>query len=329
MLVIFAACNNSGDDKDTDDKTPGTSAPADTGSNDTGDDTTPPETGTSMDTLSLSDILAAVKAGSGIEFGRMFQEHEVPSDELPFILGCETFTLPYKEAYALSPMMTTSAFQLVLFRLEQGSDVKAFAEAVKTSANPNKWICVSAEAVTYAIRDNTILFVMTKPAADADSLVNAFNKIDPANFNPDDYIETAPLDGKTMNEAYNLANEYTGFFNGENAVELNADTAAAAGFAAIDIAAVSDSAIDYNLSGENLYVCGFFRIFADANPNYFAYELGTTFDSSVLGENVYSVIMTYNDVVVIYSTTEINNSADFLMLMENNLGLTEYVIPVE
>lgn len=56
--------------------------------------------------------------------------------------------------------MSSMAYQCVLLRVEE-SDVDTVKQALKDNANPDKWVCVSAETTLIESRGNVIFFIMS------------------------------------------------------------------------------------------------------------------------------------------------------------------------
>ena len=59
------------------------------------------------------------------------------------------------------PMMSSIAYQCVLLRVDADS-VDAVKQKLQESANPDKWVCVSAETVLIESRGDVIFYVMAE-----------------------------------------------------------------------------------------------------------------------------------------------------------------------
>lgn len=66
----------------------------------------------------------------------------------------------FKEGVSFGPMMGSIAFIGYVFELEEGSDVEAFMETLKSNADPRWQICVEAEETIVASAGNKVFFLM-------------------------------------------------------------------------------------------------------------------------------------------------------------------------
>lgn len=111
---------------------------------------------------SLQDIMKALYANAdldadfreGLEY---FQTLELTEDLNSYILG--TDEISYTEGLVSMPAMSSVAFQCVLLRVD-AADVETVKEALKNNADPNKWVCVSAETTLIESRGDVIFFIM-------------------------------------------------------------------------------------------------------------------------------------------------------------------------
>jgi len=88
-----------------------------------------------------------------------------------FLLG--TSELEYTEAVYAMPMMNAVAYQLNIFRVAEGVDVKAFMEQAKDSFDTGKWVCVMPEKVEVVNVGDVVMYVAgTEQVVDA--MVAAF-----------------------------------------------------------------------------------------------------------------------------------------------------------
>ena len=104
--------------------------------------------------------------------GQLYQSAELSDDVKEYVEGCEIYELTedmevsvlgtdeisYTEAVVSMPMMSSQAYQCVLLRTDE--DVETIKQQLKGNANPDKWICVSAETVLIESRGNVIFYVM-------------------------------------------------------------------------------------------------------------------------------------------------------------------------
>ena len=88
-----------------------------------------------------------------------FETVALTEDMETSILG--TDEIEYTEAVVSMPMMSSIAYQCVLLRVDEDS-VDAVKQQLRDSANPDKWVCVSAETVLIESRENVIFYVMAE-----------------------------------------------------------------------------------------------------------------------------------------------------------------------
>lgn len=110
----------------------------------------------------LTDIMASlyVNAELDAEFRESldgFETVDITDDLETYILGTDEIT--YTEGVASMPMMSSKAYQCVLLRVDE-ADVETAKQLLKDKADPNKWVCVSAETTLIESRGNVIFFIM-------------------------------------------------------------------------------------------------------------------------------------------------------------------------
>lgn len=84
-----------------------------------------------------------------------------------------------KEAVASEAMIGSQAYSLVLVRVNDKADAQTVAKDMLEGINPAKWICVQADDVKAAVRDDVVMLVMVQSDLDiaADDLVKAFKTV--------------------------------------------------------------------------------------------------------------------------------------------------------
>lgn len=88
--------------------------------------------------------------------------------------------IDYVEGYecvTYAPMMSSTAYFAALVSVPSDVDAAALAAAIESGADPNKWICVSADQVDAVANGNVILFYMVDSATypvTAETLTNNF-----------------------------------------------------------------------------------------------------------------------------------------------------------
>lgn len=88
--------------------------------------------------------------------------------------------IDYVEGYecvTYAPMMSSTAYFVALVSVPSDVDAQALAAAIESGADPNKWVCVSADQVDAVSNGNVILFYMVDSATypvTAETLTNNF-----------------------------------------------------------------------------------------------------------------------------------------------------------
>lgn len=112
---------------------------------------------------SLQDIMTSTYANADLDADfreglDYFQTLELTDDLESYILGTDEIT--YTEGLVSMPAMSSVAYQCVLLRVDE-ADVETVKEALKNNADPNKWVCVSAETTLIESRGDVIFFIMS------------------------------------------------------------------------------------------------------------------------------------------------------------------------
>ena len=100
--------------------------------------------------------------------------NELAPETTEYYLGKSDYK--YKEGYAAEPQINAQAFSIVLLRAENESEAAALKDQIKTTVNPNKWICVGvdpSDVKTAAIGDVVILVM----AENSQKYIDAFNSL--------------------------------------------------------------------------------------------------------------------------------------------------------
>jgi predicted small lipoprotein YifL len=121
--------------------------------------------GGTIDELALDSILTSLVDASGAEFGSFYSSYAVAPADAGFTVGYDGFSGTFDEALAYGPAIGSIAFVMVLFRLGEDQDAAAFAEDLRTNANPAKWVCVQADFVDAEANGQTVLFLMASSEA--------------------------------------------------------------------------------------------------------------------------------------------------------------------
>lgn len=125
-----------------------------------------------VDSMKLEDVMTSILDGVA----------DLPDSENR-ALNAENFAnyafLEYKDGYeglANEAMINVVTHSVVLVRLPEGADAEAAQSAIKKDANPNKWVCVSAEKTEVARRGRTVLLVMSSEKT-AKQIAENFEKL--------------------------------------------------------------------------------------------------------------------------------------------------------
>lgn len=110
----------------------------------------------------LSEIMASLYENAELDQGFRdsldgYETYELTDELEVSILGTDEIT--YKEGVVSMPMMSSIAYQCVLLRVEE-DDVETVKQALKSNANPDKWVCVSAETTLIESRGDVVFFIM-------------------------------------------------------------------------------------------------------------------------------------------------------------------------
>ena len=100
--------------------------------------------------------------------------NELTPETTEYYLGKSDYK--YKEGYAAEPQINAQAFSVVLLRAESDADAAKLKDEIKTTVNPNKWICVGVDpsnVKTAAIGDVVILVM----ADESEKYIEAFNSL--------------------------------------------------------------------------------------------------------------------------------------------------------
>lgn len=111
---------------------------------------------------SLQDIMASLYANADLsqDFRDALDGYATVdlTDDLEIsVLGTDEIT--YTEGVVSMPMMSSTAYQCVLLRVDE-ADVETAKQALQDHADVDKWVCVSAETLLIESRGDVIFFIM-------------------------------------------------------------------------------------------------------------------------------------------------------------------------
>lgn len=132
---------------------------------------------------SLEDIMARVYAGVDAEMP-MVSNTRITADTAEYYLGLKNLD-DVQEALASEAMMSSVAHSVCLVRAKDGVDVEKLKETIRTSVNPQKWICVGVdpEDVVVVNQGNLILLAMDPEYSQA--LADSFLALDLSEETPE------------------------------------------------------------------------------------------------------------------------------------------------
>lgn len=123
----------------------------------------------------LNTLLTAILEGCDeVNSGTMA---ELPKDNDTYRYNLYIDYVEGYECVTYAPMMSSTAYFVALVSVPADVDAEALAAAIESGADPNKWICVSADQVDAVANGNVILFYMVDSATypvTAETLTNNF-----------------------------------------------------------------------------------------------------------------------------------------------------------
>lgn len=99
---------------------------------------------------------------------------EITAENASYYLG--TDTVEFTEAVASDALIGSIPFSVCLVRVADPSKASETAEIIRTSANPNKWICVgvTSDHVVTDYAGDVVILIM---AEQSNELKSAFNRV--------------------------------------------------------------------------------------------------------------------------------------------------------
>ena len=127
---------------------------------------------------SLEGIMDRIYAGAYEEKPSVMYTR-IDNESAQYFLGLENLD-GIVEALGSEPMISAQAHSVCLVRAEDGVDIEALKEKIRTSVDPRKWVCVGVdkEDVMVANEGNLILLIMdsNRPEKIMRSFINLFPK---------------------------------------------------------------------------------------------------------------------------------------------------------
>jgi hypothetical protein len=129
-------------------------------------------------TASLEDIIKAMHTAIPEELAAHVVFQEITDDMKNYFLG--TDEIEFTEALAAEPLIGVMPHSIVVFRVEEGTDVDAVVKLVKDNADPRKWICVGVDDDKLLVSSigNTIALVIDE---NSEAIMQVFKDMAPQN----------------------------------------------------------------------------------------------------------------------------------------------------
>ena len=121
---------------------------------------------TAVDTSDLTSLMDALFSGIAEDQMPMLMPQEDGSKYAPLTEENSEYNTgvalsAYKEGICAEAAMSAQAHSVCLLKANSAEEAAKLAEDVAANANPNKWICVSAERTIVAYSGDTVLLAMS------------------------------------------------------------------------------------------------------------------------------------------------------------------------
>lgn len=123
----------------------------------------------------LSDIMNKVYAGVDEEMPAL-QQTEITDENIEYYLG--TSDIDYKEGLASEPFINAIAHSVVLIRMNEGADIEATKEKIKSSVNPRKWGCVEVDSKDVIVDSKGDMIILIMVNDYSKDFQNSFQALD-------------------------------------------------------------------------------------------------------------------------------------------------------
>lgn len=123
--------------------------------------------------VKLNELVVEVIENAGIDNTDWGTYEFSTKEEAAGIVGTESFESNFTKGIKYTPSMGFS-FEFAIFEASSIDEATALKAEIEKEADPNKWICATAESVKVVTKANLVLFVMATEER-ATNIVNAFN----------------------------------------------------------------------------------------------------------------------------------------------------------
>lgn len=101
---------------------------------------------------------------------------EITSENMEWFLGKSDYE--FVEAYASEPLISASAYSLILVRVKPGTDIAAMKQEIRQSVDPRKWVCVGVEEQNILVDHVGDVIILIMSNFDGPALLDAFKELD-------------------------------------------------------------------------------------------------------------------------------------------------------
>lgn len=123
----------------------------------------------------LDEIMNKLYAGIAEEYlPMMLSNTEITVDNIENYVGVSDIS--FEEGIVSESQVGSIAHSVVLLRIKDGENIETIKTEIEKNANPQKWICVSADEVKVMSRGNIILLVMSNTDL-TNKIVDNFNNL--------------------------------------------------------------------------------------------------------------------------------------------------------
>ncbi len=153
---------------------------------------------------SLADIAGAVYAGLDDVLGPgSLVMDTITAENMTRYLGTDKLSIA--EGIAIEPMFSAHAHSVCILRLKSGENVEKAKELIRSSVNPNKWICVSVDPENIRVDSIGNMICLVMDNADPDGIINNFKALEKIQPDKNGMMQVGSLymeAGRETNEAY-------------------------------------------------------------------------------------------------------------------------------
>ena len=287
-----------------------------------------PENGVSD--MPLEAILDQMLESAEVHLGSWFDARVPTPAQAAYAMGMDTFSQTYADALIYEPVISSTSFVLLLFRLDAGGDTAAFERELRENAHPECRPYVQVDFVDTAVNGQIILFLASEyglcPQPKREALLKAFWEADPMGYDPADYqgASQAMMSTKSVPMAQMMEQIRQDCPYLEAVPEpLTAQKAAEWGLTGAEISAVGDSSVSARLAGETPYLCGVVRLKDETTLQRFTALLHLTLAGVI--PNGKALIVYKGDVIGFCAAADALTAYDTTAAMMRRYGLADYL----